>query len=97
MRPEQVIQLILWGAAAIFAGWGLYVERQKQNVKREGVQTEAQRLLNVYAEGSQQRERVLSQRIEHLEAIVKTLQEQLDLFVGGSAYAEEGNRASFRG
>lgn len=97
MTPEKIIQIaiILLGVAA--GAWGLWVDRERQEVKKQGVQTEAQRLLNIFAEESQKREKKLYERVEHLEGVVSTLQEQLDLFVGGSAYAVEGNRASFRG
>lgn len=107
IKIEQVIQIIVVLVGVFGGGIGLYYERQRAKLKKDGVQTEAQRLVNLMAEEAIAREKILQNRvvlleaevsrIPALEAKIKTLTEQLERVLGASAYAVEGDLATFRG
>ena len=104
---EKWIPIIMTVIGMIGGGWGLFIKAKEQQLKKQSVDADAQAAILEFAKDYKTENTMLKERITvledevaripALEAAIQSLKTQLELVLGGSAYALEGDYESFRG
>lgn len=104
---EKWIPIIMTVIGMVGGGWGLYLKAKEQQIKKQNVVTESQAAILEFAKDYKAENTLLKTRIAtlesevaripQLEAAIQSMKSQLELVLGGTAYALEGDYDSFRG
>jgi len=107
MNNDELIKLlpIVGTIVSIIGGLVLSgIEDRKQTIKDRAADTNTQELMNQFADDYKKRSdsleaenRELWSRVRTMETTIATLQSQMNMLMGGSAYAIEGDHAIFMG
>lgn len=109
MPPEfkDWLPIIMAVLGMVGGGWGLFLKAKEQAIKERSTETDKDAALLEFAKDYQIENKALKDKIAYLEsevaripaleAAIHSLESQLKLLIGGSAYAVEGDYESFRG